>query len=122
MSIEEIYDTYLRSVNANDTAGRIELLRACATEDLEICSPAYVVTGIEPSAQSLEDVVAVPDGRLTMHRRGPVLAHHEVFLAQWQVILPAGAGLGPAGYHFGELEDDRIFRLCVFLEGAPVTS
>lgn len=118
MDSQEVYDNYLRSVNAPDVVLRQEMLRECVTEDFEIRSPGYVVRGIDNAAERIEELMAIDGGRLTIRRISNVLAHHDTLLAKWQVVLPGGRGFGPSGYHFGDLEDCRLRRLCVFIDSS----
>jgi hypothetical protein len=115
-ALTELYDAYTTAASTTDAARRLELLRACAVEDLEIISPfPYAVTGIDAVSEQLGKVAgAMPDGRLTIRRTSAVDAHHGIFRVTFENCSSDGTRLS-AGMHVVEVRDDRIARILVFV-------
>ena len=113
---EGVYDSYLYAASEPNPAKRVRLLRACATEDLEILSPfPYRVKGIQAVAEQLGLVAASgPGGCLSLSRTGPCDGHHGLYRATFE-NRDASGGLLSTGLHIAELRDDRLARLIVFV-------
>jgi hypothetical protein len=118
-SLEDLYDTYTRAASTPELDHRVALLRECAIEGLEIASPfPYSVKGINAVAKKLGEVAAaMPEGKLSLRRTGPVDAHNDFFRVMYENRNDAGERIS-TGLHVVELSGGKIARIIVFVPAA----